>query len=571
MATNNYKGRSNHFQNDELPAEVQEITNDATRAPDVIYALLRDAYYRGPVGVGKGGTRRVYGGGSPGTGLRRPHGPLYDMPESWRVGILSRALDAGLIVRVDDGDEDDLDAGTYAATEFGRDVLLDADRCGDCGRVRRPYVLVTTVELSRYSSTKNASLVTACPDCEATSAKYRELELGDDPDDSHYGRDDLSRRLRVNENVADACVFTGDLSEHEQRDPSDEEAEENVEEAEAERAELLDSLDEGDRVRADGEEWTVVGFHNGQVSVSRPLDDGRDLGQAFPVEEVERLDDEEPADGDDEDDEPEDATYALGQEVRVADSEDAHSEEEGEVVYHKTDGDDVRYVVEFDDGTRSTYDADPLSTMRPVAPKQEEPEGPEFEDDRPRGDDEDACPPEEVVASELDAVEEAVRKATAEGVEDAAGDDNINYLLEGDVDVLRRVYDVVDRLNYVYVPVALYEPLDDEEDEGLLLVRVKAPEWVAPDTPRGVYVCSGCGAGEVRDAPANLVLSELPSRDAPRGFRVVEETEVHGEEAVLVACEDCGETGILGTDTSPWTCGSPLSPTVHRTPPKFRK
>lgn len=520
MATNHYKGRENHFQNDELPEEVQAITNSATRAPDVIYALLRDAYYRGPVGVGKGGERRVYGGGKPGTGLRSPHGPLYDFPESWRVGILSRALDAGLIVRVDDGDEDDLDDGTYATTEFGRDVLLDADRCSDCGRVRRPYIRVSTVKLSRYSTTKNAELVTACPDCEATSAKYRELELGDDPDDSHYGRDDLSRRRRVNETVEDACVFTGDLSEHSQRDPSDEDAEANDEDAEEERAEPLEPVE--------GEQEDEV------------------------------------------DEEPEDATYSLGQSVRVASEEDAHSGEEGEVVYHKTDEDEVRYVVEFEDGTRSTYDSDPLSTMRPVAPKQEEPAGPEFEDDRPRRDDEDACPPEEVVASELDAVQEAVRKATAEGVEDAAGEDNLNYLLEGPIDALRRVYSVLDRLDYAYAPVDLYEPLDADEDEGLLLVRFKFPEWVAPDTPRGVYVCGSCGAGEVRDAPENLVLSELPERNAPRGFEVVGEEEFHGEDGLIVSCESCGETGVLGDGTAPWSCGTILSPTVHRTPPKFR-
>lgn len=148
MATNHYKGQSNRISEDELPDDVQAELS-ATFSPDVIYALLRDAYYRGPVPVGKGGERRVYGGGTPGTGLRRPDGPLYNYPESWRNSVLGKATDLDLLVLVEDRG--------YAATERGLDLLLDLDRCPDCGRVNRPTLK------NQNSSRRLTVIKTECP------------------------------------------------------------------------------------------------------------------------------------------------------------------------------------------------------------------------------------------------------------------------------------------------------------------------------------------------------------------------------------------------------------------------
>lgn len=522
MAQNAYRGRTERMDADELPEDVQdEFLNGKTRSADVLYALLRDAYYRGPVSVGKGGERRVYGGGSPGTGLRRPDGPLYNMPESWRKGILSRAVDLDLLVQTDDADE--LDAGTFATTPRGRDLLLDADRCSDCGRVRTPRVSTETVELSRYSHTKNYHFITACPECESHAGD--DVELGDDADDSYGGRDALSYREDLNESEENVALYAND-------DPS----------------EFVEDPDE-DAIQTDEDD-------------AQDDDDEDDPSDADADER-----DEDDAQGDETTDY--DPTYEEGVRVRVA-SEDADlSGDEGVIYSHFQDDDGtVLYRVDFDDySTVKYYEDDDLSTMRPVEEKQETPEGPEFEDDRRDAD--GHAPPVEVVAAEFDALNAAVEKALSEGVEDAAGEENMNYLLEGDVSALRRVYSVLDRLDYAYAPTALYEPLDGDEDGGLLLVRWFPPEWVAPDTTRGVYVCNECGAGEVRDG-SNVTVSELPETDAPRGWDVLLEQETHGVETKAVACSECGEQGLLGDEDAPWTGGAILSPMVHRTPAKFR-
>jgi len=157
MASNTHKGQSNRIPEDELPDDVTDELS-ATFSPDVIYALVRDAYYRGPVRVGVGGEQNVYGQGKVGEGLRRPDAALYDFPESWRNSVLRKALDLDLL-DLFAGDEDDLDAAEnrYVPTARGLDLVLDADRCEECGRVNRPALL------NAGSSRRLTRLTTDCP------------------------------------------------------------------------------------------------------------------------------------------------------------------------------------------------------------------------------------------------------------------------------------------------------------------------------------------------------------------------------------------------------------------------
>lgn len=575
MATNAYKGRSVRMDAADVPEDVRdEFLNEKTRAPDVLYALLRDAYYKGPVSVGKGGTARAFGSGSPGTGLRRPDGPLYDMPESWRKGILRRAVDLDLLVQTDDAD--DLDDGRFATTPRGRDLLLDADRCEECGRVRRPVVSTEVVKLSRWSHSKNYHLITACPECESHVGD--DYELGDEARGSNGGRDALTHAENVNADATEAVVYANE-------DPS-----EFVEDPDPEVQDAQDDApeppEEGDRVLLDGYEWTVSEVSRGQVHVRRELDDGRTHSNAFPVESVEAVEtDDEDGDGEDapsdadggnDDETPEenaqDPTYAPGTTVRVAASDDPLEGEEGTVEETRVDDGDEEVRVEFEDSPPTPplwFDPDDLSTMRPVRDAQDEPEGPEFDDEPPRGEDADACPPVEVVRHDYETLQEAVDRATDEGVTNAADEDSNGGLLEGPVDALERVYRVADALDYAYAATSLYERLNkvDDEADGLLLVVFRPPEWVAPETRHGVYSCAECGAVPEREGTPGTG-NDRP--DAPYGWDLLLTNEVHGEESRAVACAECGEQGLLGTGTRPWSCGAILSPVVHRTPPKFR-
>lgn len=198
MASNSYKGQSNRISEDELPDDVTDELS-ATFSPDVIYALVRDAYYRGPRRVGVGGEQNVYGNGKVGEGFRRPDGPLYDYPDSWRNSVLRKALDLDLL-ELHSGDEDDLDASEnrYVPTSRGLDLVLDADRCEECGRVNRPYLR------NAGSSRRLTKLSTGCPVHGKGGGYERE-------------GDDLERaRAAVDEG---ATVYVNDDDELRARDP----------------------------------------------------------------------------------------------------------------------------------------------------------------------------------------------------------------------------------------------------------------------------------------------------------------------------------------------------------------
>lgn len=200
MATNSYKGQSNRISEDALPDDVRDGLS-ATFSPDVIYALVRDAYYRGPVRVGTGGERDAWGGsGKVGSGLRRPDAALYDYPESWRNSVLRKALDLDLL-EIYAGDEDDLDASEnrYVPTSRGLDLFLDADRCEECGRVNRPVLH------NAGSSHRLTTLSTACPVHDSGGADYERRD------------DDLERaRAAAEEGVP---VYVNEDDELRARDP----------------------------------------------------------------------------------------------------------------------------------------------------------------------------------------------------------------------------------------------------------------------------------------------------------------------------------------------------------------
>ena len=200
MATNSYKGQSNRISADELPDDVEDELS-ATFSPDVIYALLRDAYYRGPRRVGVGGEQNVYGNGKVGEGLRRPDGPLYDYPESWRNSVLRKAVVLDL-VQVLPTDAETLDASEnrYVVTDRGLDLLLDADRCEECGRVNRPTLK------NAGSSRKLTTLSTECP-VHAGGGGYERDE------------DDLSAAASAVEGVEGVHYYANDDSELRARDP----------------------------------------------------------------------------------------------------------------------------------------------------------------------------------------------------------------------------------------------------------------------------------------------------------------------------------------------------------------
>jgi len=76
-----------------LPGDVQDALTKKAFSPGSMRKILRDTYYLGPIAIGTGGWRGLYGDGQPGTGMRRPEGALYNFPRSWRRAALERALD----------------------------------------------------------------------------------------------------------------------------------------------------------------------------------------------------------------------------------------------------------------------------------------------------------------------------------------------------------------------------------------------------------------------------------------------------------------------------------------------
>lgn len=167
----------------QLPDDVRDALTKRAFSFGSLRKLLRDTYYMGPIGIGSGGWRGIYGGGQPGTQLRRPGGALYNFPRSWRYAALERALDTGVVTHVGNG--------RFAATERGVAVLHRIDVCPDCGEDREPYV-----ESSYYVGDPNSDghienhrLVTRCPECgtdgygghgDSHGRSYKDFERDDD-------------------------------------------------------------------------------------------------------------------------------------------------------------------------------------------------------------------------------------------------------------------------------------------------------------------------------------------------------------------------------------------------------
>ena len=86
-----------------LPEDITERLTKRAFSPGALRKLLRDTYYMGPIGIGRGGWIGAYGDGQPGTELRRPRGALYNVPRSWRYAALQRGLNTGLITHVGGG------------------------------------------------------------------------------------------------------------------------------------------------------------------------------------------------------------------------------------------------------------------------------------------------------------------------------------------------------------------------------------------------------------------------------------------------------------------------------------
>lgn len=122
--------------NDErLPELVRkEITQ--TFDIDKIINILRDTVWF-VVPEGEGGKRAIYSlsgvmleDGYPGSGMRRPGGPLHSLPASVRKSVLSKAIKSGLILETEKG---------YKATEMGIRLLVKLDTCPVCHELREPH------------------------------------------------------------------------------------------------------------------------------------------------------------------------------------------------------------------------------------------------------------------------------------------------------------------------------------------------------------------------------------------------------------------------------------------------
>lgn len=142
-----------------LPNDVAAVLTKRAFSPGAMRKLLRDTYYLGPIGIGRGGWIGAFGGGQPGTEMRRPQGALYKFPRSWRFAALQRALSTGLITHVGDG--------TFTTSERGAAVLSMVDVCPDCGEQREPMIQ-SSYHVGNPNSAghiENHRLVTKCPEC----------------------------------------------------------------------------------------------------------------------------------------------------------------------------------------------------------------------------------------------------------------------------------------------------------------------------------------------------------------------------------------------------------------------
>lgn len=103
--------------------------------------LLRtlSAIYTFSYSEGEGG-EAGYGSGDgyPGTGLRHPDMPLYNMPKNQRHAILKHLEEVGAITISDKSD--DAQWNGVKITSFGMQILNEHDKCSECGERPEWYV-----------------------------------------------------------------------------------------------------------------------------------------------------------------------------------------------------------------------------------------------------------------------------------------------------------------------------------------------------------------------------------------------------------------------------------------------
>jgi hypothetical protein len=203
-----------------LPTDIEDALTDTAFSPGRMRKLLRDTYYLGPIGIGAGGVRRVFGSGKAGTEMRRPGGALYNFPRSWRFAALERGLKTGLITHVGNGQ--------FAATERGVALLERIDECPDCGVQRQPHMKhsVYVGNPNTEGHIESHELLTACPECGANGYSRGSQQGGVGYE--RFERDEEALE-RAQERIADtpeARTYGGDR----EVDPAAAEAAPNVDE-----------------------------------------------------------------------------------------------------------------------------------------------------------------------------------------------------------------------------------------------------------------------------------------------------------------------------------------------------
>jgi len=126
----------------------------STQALPKIQFLLEFVHNFPGIYEGEGGQEDDWGcgRGQPGTGLRSPWGPLYDMPFTWRKSLLNFCIKKG-VLRV----EKETD---YYVTDLGKQVLEEL-ACKNCHQIRRAYKATRIDRVLRWKS-EAISLMCQC-------------------------------------------------------------------------------------------------------------------------------------------------------------------------------------------------------------------------------------------------------------------------------------------------------------------------------------------------------------------------------------------------------------------------
>lgn len=175
---------------DDVQSEIDSDTKATSRSR--FQKLLRDVYYAGPIKRGGKPEKNLgQNTSTPGSDLRRSRdGALWNLTEKQETLLLETAINLELLKR---------DAnGAYYTTNRGAHVLSALDRCDSCDEQRVPNYKERTVQISRYTSGKNHSLETNCPDCDDGSNSWSRDEFPP----IHSTNDNAERLARSHQNAA---------------------------------------------------------------------------------------------------------------------------------------------------------------------------------------------------------------------------------------------------------------------------------------------------------------------------------------------------------------------------------